>query len=403
MFWHGGLNSLAVLILSTVTPPDDIVATQARVFDIAYAVNAEALPLDGVELWYTTDQGRTWHLHGRDEDRQSPVSFQASQEGLFGFFVRLINATGASSNAPTPSTMPHAWTYVDYTPPVLQMHAPRQTVHLGLRVLQIRWTAIDDHFSARPIRIRYRRTSEDSWTETADGPIANTGRFDWRLPENLIGSVSLQMTVRDRGGHIAESEIKTVEIESPVVTPVADGSNGGRALGGEDDAIVSKLAAQRAQRLMSEGRELRSRGDQRKAIARMREAVRFDPTQTDAFAEMATMLYGLGDLDSALRAFDIAINQVPTHRSALLGAAMVHRKRNDYAKSASLLRRVLRDQTNDAETWMYLGDVAVFQGDEILAREAYSNAATRDPEAAAIITRAQRRLQLMDEVSRIPQ
>ena len=49
---------------------------------------------------------------------------------------------------------------------------------------------------------------------------------------------------------------------------------------------------------------------------------------------------------------------------------------------------------------MNLGDVGVFQGDEILARECYLRASRIDPEAVEVISHARQRLALMAEVSR---
>ena len=49
---------------------------------------------------------------------------------------------------------------------------------------------------------------------------------------------------------------------------------------------------------------------------------------------------------------------------------------------------------------MNLGDVAVFQGDEVLARECYTRAAEIDPGATTVIEDARKRLALMAQVSR---
>ena len=132
----------------------------------------------------------------------------------------------------------------------------------------------------------------------------------------------------------------------------------------------------------------------------MREAIRLDPQLTDAFAEMAGMLYLLGDTDKALSAYELALAQQPTLRKALQGAARVYRHKHDYRSAAERLRTILRYNPNDAEVWMNLGDIAVYQGDEILARECYTRATQIDPDATEIIASARKRLALMQEVSR---
>jgi Tfp pilus assembly protein PilF len=115
---------------------------------------------------------------------------------------------------------------------------------------------------------------------------------------------------------------------------------------------------------------------------------------------MADMLYGIGDLDHALNAYELALRQQPNMPEALRGAAMVYQRNNDHATAARYLRTILRHDPGNAEVWMNLGDVAVFQGDELFARECYSRAAEIDPGAAAVVEEARKRLALMEQVSR---
>ena len=146
--------------------------------------------------------------------------------------------------------------------------------------------------------------------------------------------------------------------------------------------------------------DFRDQGDHRRGIARMREVVGLDPQMTEAFAELGGMLYFLSDFERALSAYDLALQQRPTMRAALQGSAKVYRQLADYASAARHLRTILRYNPDDAETWMNLGDLGIFQGDEVLARECYLRATQIDPEAKAIIEQARQRLALMAEVSR---
>jgi len=128
--------------------------------------------------------------------------------------------------------------------------------------------------------------------------------------------------------------------------------------------------------------------------------VKLDPLFTDGFAELGSMLFQLGDLERALTAYEIAVDQQPTMRRALRGSAMVFRQKKDYASAAKQLRAILRTNPNDAEAWMNLGDIGIFQGDELLARECYVRATQIDAGAEDVIRKAQERLALMAEVSR---
>ncbi|MGB2985793.1 MAG: tetratricopeptide repeat protein [Phycisphaerae bacterium] len=404
---HGCLFLVVEACLAGVAGGEGpVVPVRSSVVDIEYVVNEDALPLDSVQLWYTLDHGATWQEYGLDEDRQSPITFHAPREGLYGFFLVASNATGPSSVTPTGATQPHQWAFVDNTPPIVQLHPLRQTIMLGQRVLQIRWTAIDAHFGPRPVEITYQQPPDESWHPVTLDSLANTGQYDWRLPEDLHGPITLRLAVSDRGGHRVISDRQVFEIaraslnDSPTAmsatTPVTAGSTSvtAPALSG------SPRAKKRASRLFAEAVEHRKRSEFREGIARLREAVRLDPERAEAFAEMADMLYRVGDWDRALNAYELALRQQPTMRAALRGAAIVYRQRNDHAMAARYLRAILRYNPNDAEVWMNLGDIAVFQGDEVLARECYTRATEMAPDASQVVENARKRLALMTEVSR---
>ncbi len=439
---HGALFLCQLLVSLTVTAnvcAQDAVPSHSRVFDIEYVVNDNALPLDSVQLWYTLDRGQTWQEYGLDQDRQSPITFQAPQEGMYGFYLILTNKTGASGTAPSPATKPHQWVFVDYTKPVVQLHAPRQTTSMGERVLQIRWTAIDANLTPRPITISYQRQGQTNWYPVSVEPLGNTGRYDWRISQELSGPISLRVIATDQGGYRVNSESKLVDLapaaatppySQPTIQPAAYTrpqstsppsvqSNAyastqpirspltldtSRAISPPVQSRPSQpgslQAKERARNLLSEAATLSDENEFRLGISRLRQAVRLDPQLTEAFVEMAGMLYRIGDTDRSLNAYDIALRQNPGMRSALQGSAIVHSQLKNYSSAANQLRTVLRYNPNDAEIWMNLGDVAIYQGDEVLARECYLRASSIDPEATQVVADAQKRLELMSNVSR---
>lgn len=401
---HGCLGILCVFVTAQGAEPQ-FARIQTRVFDIEYAVNDDALPLDTVQMWYTLDDGRSWQAYGYDEDRQSPMRFQAPSDGLFGFYFRVTNLAGVSGDVPTSPTEPQARVFVDAVIPVVQLHKVRQTSMLGRRVVQLRWTAIDSHLTARPIQFEYRNLPSGEWISVTPNPLANTGRYDWRVPTDLTGSVEIRLVVRDEGGHRVVTDPQAFAV-SPR-GPSGGGSSTSpdtfppkRAASTPTRETLSFSTRDRALKMYKEGLAFREMNDPRRGIARMREAVKLDPLLTAGFGELGGMLYQLGDLDRALTAYEIALDQQPTLRKALQGAAKVYRQKKDYASAARRLRTILRYNPKDAETWMNLGDIGIFQGDELLARECYVRASQIDEQASDIIEQAQKRLALMAEVSR---
>jgi len=402
--WHGCQGTLLLLLFLPSAAGDEPVPLRSRTIDIAYAVNDDALPLDVVHLWYTMDCGNTWIAGPADEDRHAPASFEAPGEGLYGFFLVLENTTGPSSGPPKRGTEPHLWAFVDYTVPVVQMHPPRQTMVLGRAVLQLYWTAVDAHLGTRPVEIWYRRLPSEDWRPATTGPLPNTGRYDWRLPVDLDGAIAVRIRVCDLGGNRVDSEPQAVELIStsppPMVTPHGAGRGVRVPSTTQGSRTGSDGARERAAHLYAEAIAAGARGEYRKGIAGLREVVRLNPEHAEAFAEMGEMLYRVGDFERALSAYGLALQQQPAMRTALRGAARAYRQKNDLAAAAGHLRTILRHNPNDAEIWVNLGDVAIYQGDDVLARECYTRAAQIDPTATQAIEDARRRLTLMAEVSR---
>lgn len=394
------------LLFTTAIGSEPPVHVAGETFDVHYQVNEAALPLDTVALWFTTDGGTTWVEYGSDADDLSPITFRATREGLHGFYFVLTNAGGPSSTPPQTGVTPQLTVFVDYTRPAVQLHPVRQTNAQGHRTVQIRWAAIDINFDDRPVQLEYRRTSASGWDPLSAEPLANTGRYDWRIPDDIHGPVAIRMVVTDRAGHQVTTEAQTFELAPvPATQPATARLTGAPGvmrggLGINGVGIAPLQVDDRSQRLMAQAASYRERGQLREAIARLREAVRLNPRWAKAFVEMGEMLYHIGDLDRALNAYELALRQQPTMRRGLRGAAMVHRRQNDHNAAGRLLRTILQTNPNDAEVWINLGDISVFQGDEVMARECYTRATLVDPSASQVIANARKRLELMSTVSR---
>ncbi|MHC4608784.1 MAG: tetratricopeptide repeat protein [Planctomycetota bacterium] len=369
---------------------------RSKVFDIEYRVNEAALPLESVRLWYTRDKGATWQLYGQDEDRQPPLAFNAPEEGLYGFYLVVDNATGSSGPEPTDDTEALQWAYVDYTPPIVQLHRPRvDPGAVDNRHLSIRWTALDAHLPPRPIALAFRLAPDGKWQTMADH-LANTGRYDWRVPEGTQGRAVVRITVTALGGNpvVAATAVDVAPPPQPGDIPV-------QRRGEEDEAVallasnvrqISEEARQRSRKLYQQGLWHRDRGERRLAMARLRDALRLDPTMSVALADLAALLYVENDYDASIEAYRLALRQSPDLRSALEGSARVNIARRRFDEAAVHLQRIVHNDPDDVEAWLNLGDVAIYRGDELTAREHYQKAATLDPAATDVIARAQLRL-----------
>ena len=391
---HGGLV-IAVWLLagSAWGGGSDVVRVRTRVFDLHYEVDRASRPIESVALWYTDDRGRTWHQYGFDDDRRSPMAFTAPGEGQYGFHFVVTNRSGVSGPPPDATTTPHVRAFVDFTPPVVQVYPPRTVRMLGQRVVRIRWTAIDSNLDVRPIRLEYRSPAADKWSPVAKTPLSNTGRYDWRVPTDLTGPLAVRVSVTDRGGHHASAESRVFEV-APIPPPTPQ------------PAAVSSAPApsiedvSRALNLYRQGVGRRERGEQRMAISLLREALALNPQFTEALATLGDTYLDAGAVDSARRAFDLALRQNPTLRGALRGSARLDMRSDDYASAADRIRMIVERFPRDAEAWMDLGDVAIYQGDDVSARDYYQRAATVDPDESSIVEAARTRLELLVRSSR---
>jgi len=279
--------------------------------------------------------------------------------------------------------------------------------------VQVRWTAMDALFSARPITIECQTAAQPEWRPLTEEPLTNTGQFDWVVPPTLSGAVSLRIVAQDLGGHRTFSDPQTITIastESPLSKPVAmplvrasestlaSPSSASLPIPQTEPALTgSARAKERAGRLYEEGIKDRDQGRYREGIARLREAVQLDPERTDAIMAMGELFSLLGDQEQALRAYDLVLTRQPNMRAALVGSARALTQKKDFVGASERLRTVLRYHPADAEVWMNLGDVAIYRGDETLARDCYLRASRIDPQATEVIENARKRLALMEE------
>lgn len=383
--------------VALAAPPADgqLTRVRSRTFDIEYRINAAAQPVDSVRLWYTRDQGSAWQLWGRDEDRQSPLGFDAAEEGLYGFFIVAGNAAGASSDPPESGTQPQRWAYVDYTPPVVQLHPPQVDPRAtDEATVWIRWTAIDAHFPPRPVELSYRVAADGQWQDLARN-LANTGRYDWPVPAGLPGRIVLRVAVVDRGGNRAEAA-GAFELAQPAPGQPAMAADTGEgevvaSLTGTT-ATIDEPARQRSRKLYEQGIWHRDRGERKLAMARLGDALKLNPGFAIALVDLGSLLYAEGDYEAALEAYQLSLKQDPYLRSAVEGVARVNIARRKFDQAGEQLWRLVRRNPDDVEAWLHLGDVAIYRGDELSAREHYQRAATLNPTATEIIERAQRRL-----------
>ena len=151
-----------------------------------------------VELFVTTDGGRTWYSRGEDPDRNSPFPVDLGGEGTFGLKLVARSAANQGDQPPNPGEPPRTIVEVDSTGPNVKLEPVRI---VGAKAL-ITWHANDPHPAPRSVMISVRSDApEAKWKLITPSPIENSGQFAWTLPANCPPKIHFRVDVVDSLGN----------------------------------------------------------------------------------------------------------------------------------------------------------------------------------------------------------
>ena len=177
--------------------------SNSAAFSLDYSVeNDPDSPVAAVELWGTTDEGRTWQVWGEDPDRSSPFDIQVEGDGLFGFRMIIVGANGLASNRPRNGDNADAWIHVDTKLPQARINSALYGKGKESGSLVIEYRAADEYFPERPITLSYAETPDGPWTIIASG-VRNNGRYVWPADPSLPPSIYLKIEAFDSAGNVA--------------------------------------------------------------------------------------------------------------------------------------------------------------------------------------------------------
>jgi hypothetical protein len=174
----------------------------ARRFELEYDVDTVGPSgIAKVELWGTTDGGRTWKSFGIDNDNRSPLLVNVPGEGLYGFTIVFQNGNGFGGFPPREGDLPEIWVGVDLTPPTVKITGTEMGRDAG--ELLVHWEAEDELLDPRPIALSFGERQVGPWAAIAAG-LENTGQYAWRLDNRVPDRIFLRIEVRDEAGNIGQ-------------------------------------------------------------------------------------------------------------------------------------------------------------------------------------------------------
>lgn len=398
---------LALFIVSHAqaegTPPT-VWAVRSRQAELHYRL-VDAGPTTAVQVWYTRDRGATWLEGGTQTQHDRPALFDAPGEGLYGFILQIKPHPRAELPPPTSRSTVQRWVFIDYTPPLLQWDSVEPSEAFSARrIVRLHWTAHDANFPTRPLTLCYQSSHDQTW-QVIEAAMANTSRYDWQVPPELAGQITLRLSARDLGGHVVERLYGPVPLEHWIASGIA--TNDGRATTRPFDPeelahresptsqpapVISEEDRRRGQELYDLASWHLLREDYAVAAERLREALEHNPDLLPAMNDLACIHHLQRDYPKAIALFESLLAKNSGYASALRGLHGSYIAQRRYDRSREVLSRLLAINENDAESRLDMGDVLFMMGDVEAAREQWSEALTADASAKEIIAKARDRL-----------
>jgi hypothetical protein len=161
---------------------------------------AEAHRLKQLQLYYSTDQGRSWHLGATAAPDQKRFNFIAEGDGLYWFAVQTTDLQNRNYPDKLEALAPALRVSFDTVPPVVNLKAlPPRGNEVG-----VTWDVRDDHFDANQpgaIKLEYRAAGAAAWT-----PLSRpAGAITHYWAPGTTGLLEVRIRATDLAGNSTEA------------------------------------------------------------------------------------------------------------------------------------------------------------------------------------------------------
>lgn len=189
-------------------------------FSLDYELEAVgALGVEAIELYGSTDGGRSWQLWGSDPDRNSPFDIETKEAGVFGFRIVVVGANGLASPRPLAGEAPDIVVVVDKDRPVVRITGAQYGERDQVGSLVIRYECEDANLKPRPIALSFSDRVDGPWTTIVAG-LRNDGEYVWKADPNLPRQLHLRIDATDLAGN-AGSYVLDQPIDAQGLAPRA--------------------------------------------------------------------------------------------------------------------------------------------------------------------------------------
>jgi hypothetical protein len=212
-----------LITASAQTMYGDVSYTKQTLFRIPFTTEPnERLKL--VQLYYSVDQGQSWHPYDGVPPQQRYFDFRASKDGLYWFTTRTVDQDGRGNPLTMENARPGLKVCVDTQPPAINLRAltPRDG-EVG-----VSWDVRDDNLDLSTLSLDYRLPGSTEWLVLSGETLASGQRY-WR--PNVQGTIEVRLRARDRASNSAEEKTQ-VSLSGPLPPSPSPIGGGGEGRGG---------------------------------------------------------------------------------------------------------------------------------------------------------------------------
>lgn len=160
-----------------------------------------------------------------------------TSDGLYNY---TFTQTDAAGNAATTAT---TWRRDTVSPTANLTYPVGGELLKGGEIRTITWSASDSNFSATPISLEYSLNSGSNWVSLATG-LANTGSYDWTVPNFNNSTVRVRVKATDQAGNVTPAATPAnFTVDSSPPTLLLTSLTGGQLLKGGSTVNITWSAS----------------------------------------------------------------------------------------------------------------------------------------------------------------
>jgi hypothetical protein len=207
-------------------PAHDILYSNYRHFRIPFQAGPGKERLKQLQLFYSTDQGRTWQPNAVAAPDQTAFSFICDRDGLYWFTVQTLDTAGHYNPKTLEGAQPSLKVIVDTQPPIVQLR-PLSGSRQG--EVGITWEVRDENLDSRQagaLILEYRPAGGVGWLPLS--PDVGASQYFW--DPHTSAPLEVRLRARDRAGNVAEAKTTVIAGQQDGAQPFAPAEGGTSSL-----------------------------------------------------------------------------------------------------------------------------------------------------------------------------